>query len=84
MCNITLVSVLVDEVVFIGDGDITIATTLTMAIMAIAQPRTSALTVIPHVSNLDNRDTGCPLVLPLRQQVILGSKVTVLVGIIAM
>jgi hypothetical protein len=79
-----LVSVLVDEVVFIGDGDITIATTLTMAIMAIAQPRTSALTVIPHVSNLDNRDIGSPLVLPLRQQVILGSKVTVLVGIIAM
>jgi hypothetical protein len=60
----------------VGPGKIIITTMLIVEIMA--------MTVIPHVSNLDNRDTSSPLVLPLRQQVILGSKVTVLVGIIAM
>jgi hypothetical protein len=60
----------------VGAGKIIITTMLIVEIMA--------MTVIPHVSNLDNRDIGSPLVLPLRQQVILGSKVTVLVGIIAM
>jgi len=72
---------LADKVVFVGVGDITIATIL---IMAMAQPRTSALIVILEVNNLDNRETSSPLVLPLGQQEILGSKVTILVGIIAM
>jgi hypothetical protein len=55
---------LADRVVFVGVGDTTIATIL---IMAMAQPRTSALIVILQVNNLDNRETSSPLVLPLRQ-----------------
>jgi len=35
-----------------------------MAIMAMTQPRTSALTIMLQVSNLDNRETGSLLVLP--------------------
>jgi hypothetical protein len=35
-----------DEVIFIGPGDITIVIIIIMAIMAMAQPRTSALTVM--------------------------------------
>ena len=43
-----------------------------------------AMIVITQVSNLDNRDTNSPLVLPLRKQDSLGSKVTILVGRIIM
>jgi len=39
---------------------ITITTTLIVAIMEMALPRTSALIVIPQVRNLDNMDTGSP------------------------
>jgi hypothetical protein len=60
----------------VGDGKIIITTMLIVEIMA--------MTVIHHVSNLDNRDTDSPLVIPLGQQDSLGSKVTVLVNIIAM
>jgi hypothetical protein len=84
LCSITLVSILANKVVFVGVRDITITTTLIMAIMEMALPRTSALIVIPQVRNLDNRDTGSPLVLPLGQHEILDSKVTLFVGIIAM
>jgi hypothetical protein len=52
-------------------------------IMAMAQPKTSALTVMFQVSNLDNKKFISPLVLPLEQPEILGSKVTFLVVIIA-
>jgi len=41
-----------------------------------AQPKTSALTVMLQVSNLDNKKIISPLILPLEQQEILGSKVT--------
>jgi hypothetical protein len=71
-----LVSILPDEVVFVGAGKIIITTMLIVEIMA--------MTIIPHVSNLDNRDIDSPLVIPLEQQDSLGSKVTVLVNIIAM
>jgi hypothetical protein len=60
----------------VGPGKIIITTMLIVEIMA--------MTVIPHVSNLDNRDTDSPLVIPLGQQDNLGSKVTILVNIIAM
>jgi hypothetical protein len=60
----------------VGAGKIIITTMLIVEIMAMA--------VIPHVSNLDNRDTDSPLGIPLGQQDSLGSKVTVLVNIIAM
>ena len=47
-----------------------------------------AITVIPQVNNLGNRDTDSPqdsfLDLPVRQQDNLGSNVTILVGIISM
>ena len=59
-----------------GAGKIIITTMLIVEIMA--------MTIIPHVSNLDNRDIDSPLVIPLEQQDSLGSKVTVLVNIIAM
>jgi hypothetical protein len=81
LCNITLASILADEVIFVGAGDITI---LIMAMMAMTQPRISALTVILQVSNLDNMETGSPLVLLLRQQEVLGSKVIVLVGLVTL
>jgi hypothetical protein len=60
----------------VGAGKIIITTMLIVEIMA--------MTIIPHVSNLDNRDIDSPLVIPLEQQDSLGSKVTVLVNIIAM
>jgi hypothetical protein len=63
-----------------GAGDITIIITIIMAIMAMAQPRTSALTVMFQ----DNREIDYLLVLLLGQQEIFGSKVTVLVVIIVM
>jgi hypothetical protein len=53
-----------------------------MAMMAMTQPIISALTVILQVSNLDNMETGSPLVLLLRQQEVLGNKVIVLVGLV--
>jgi len=63
----------------VGARDTTI---LIMAMMAMTQPRISALTVILQVSNLDNMETGSTLVLLLRQQEVLGSKVIVLVGLV--
>jgi len=63
----------------VGAGDTTI---LIMAMMAMTQPIISALTVILQVSNLDNMETGSPLVLLLRQQEVLGNKVIVLVGLV--
>jgi hypothetical protein len=60
----------------VGDGKIIITTMLIVEIMA--------MTVIHHVNNFNNRDTDSPLVIPLGQQDSLGSKVTVLVNIIAM
>jgi hypothetical protein len=78
-----LVSILVEGVGFVRAGDITIATTIIVEIMAMAQPKTSALTVMFQVSNLDNKKFISPLVLPLEQPEILSSKVTFLVVIIA-
>jgi hypothetical protein len=51
---------LVDKVIFVGAGGITLATTI---IMEMAQPITLALTVVLQVSNLDNKETGSLLVL---------------------
>jgi hypothetical protein len=61
LCSVTLVSVLADEVIFIRAGDIKIVITIIIAIMAMAQPRTSTLTVMFQ----DNRETNSLLVLLL-------------------
>jgi hypothetical protein len=81
LCRITLASILLDEAVFVGAEEIIII--IIMLIVEIMET-----TVIPQVSNLGNRDTDSPqdsfLDLPLGYQDNLGSKVTILVGIIAM
>jgi hypothetical protein len=53
LCRITLASILLDEVVFVGAGKIIIIAT--MLIVEIMET-----TVIPQVSNLGNRDTDSP------------------------
>jgi hypothetical protein len=78
--SITLVLVLADRVIFLGPGEITVVS-IFIEEMVMALPKTSALTVIPQVNNLDNRDTDL-LWFSLSDN--LSSKVTVLVGIITM
>jgi len=48
-------------VVFVGAGDITIITTI---ILAMAQLKTSTLIVMLRVNNLANMGTGSPLFFP--------------------
>jgi hypothetical protein len=71
LCSINLV----DGVVFVGAGDLTIA-----AIIIVAMDQ---LTVMFRVNNLTKMETGSPLVLPHGQQVVLGNKEIVLVVILA-
>jgi hypothetical protein len=71
LCSINLV----DGVVFVGAGDLTIA-----AIIIVAMDQ---LTVMFRVNNLAKMEIGSPLVLPHGQQVVLGSKEIVLVVILA-
>jgi hypothetical protein len=71
LCSINLV----DGVVFVGAGDLTIT-----AIIIVAMDQ---LTVMFRVNNLAKMETGSPLVLPHGQQVVLGNKEIVLVVILA-
>ena len=53
-----------EGVSFVEAGGITITATIIMEVMAMAQPRTSTLTIMLQASNLNNREIISPMVLP--------------------